>query len=442
MVVPTVVPTVARTAVPADVTTSALGAGRSRTDPPAPGAPGALLRCTGVDPATFAAQHWGRAPLLSRRAQLPGSFDDLLDLDTADELLSRRGLRTPFLRMARDGEVVGSGQFTGSGGAGAEIGDQVRDDRVAELFAGGATIVLQALHRCWPPVIDFAGRLATELGHPVQANAYLTPPSERGFAAHYDVHDVFVLQLTGRKHWTVHAPVHPDPLREQPWNSRADAVARAAAEQEPVLDTVLEPGDALYLPRGYLHAARSLGATTAHLTLGVHTITRFALVEALCALLADRPELRASLPMGLDVGDPDQLVPQLREVVGQLAAALPDVSAADVARRVHNKVWAGARPEPLGPIAQASFAAELRPEGSVRRRAGLRCSLRSGQDQVVLELPGRTITLPADTRPALAVLLDGAEVVVGALPGLADEDRLVLVRRLLREGVLVPATER
>ncbi|MFN2495864.1 MAG: cupin domain-containing protein [Pseudonocardiaceae bacterium] len=417
--------------------------GHSGAGAPAPPNASALARCISTDPDTFAAEHWGRAPLLSRRTQLAGSFDDLLDLDAADELLSRRGLRTPFLRMVRNGEVVGSAEFTGSGGAGAEIADQVRDDRVAELFAAGASIVLQALHRSWPPVIDFVGRLGIELGHPVQANAYLTPPSSRGFAAHYDVHDVFVLQLAGGKHWTVHAPVHPHPLRDQPWNSRADAVARAVAQEQPVLDTVLEPGDALYLPRGYLHAATSLGTTTAHLTVGVHTVTRFALVEAqiaaLRAMLAERAELRSALPMGIDVGDPRQLAPHLYAVADQLAAALREVPEADVARRVRARVWAGSRAEPLGPVAQTSFATALGTEHAVRRRGGLRCSLRTGQDLLVLELPDRTITLPAVTEPALEVLLTGADVAVGELPGLDDNDRLVLVRRLLREGVLVPA---
>ena len=65
-------------------------------------------------------------------------------------------------------------------------------------------------------MISFATRLAAELGHPVPANAYVTPPSSRGFSAHYDVHDVFVLQLAGRKRWTVYAPVHPGPAAHQP----------------------------------------------------------------------------------------------------------------------------------------------------------------------------------------------------------------------------------
>ena len=353
--------------------------------------------------------------------------------------MSRRGLRTPFLRLARDGAVVDSTSFTGPGGVGAEIGDQVRDDRVAALFAERTTVVLQALHRLWPPVIDFATRLGAELGHPVQANAYVTPPSSRGFSAHYDVHDVFVLQLAGRKHWTVHAPVHLDPLRDQPWSSHASAVADRARDDEPVIDTVLEPGDAMYLPRGWLHAATALGEVSAHLTVGVHVVSRYALVEALTALVADDPALRESLPLGLDVADPDALAPHVGAVREALAAALCRVPAADVARHVRARVWNGSRPEPVRPVAGAAFADGLAEGDVVRLRIGLPHRLRPQGDRVVVELADREIGLPAATAPALSALLGGDPCAVGSLPGMDSADQLVLVRRLLREGVLVPA---
>src|SRR5262249_56741892 len=146
--------------------------------------------------------------------------------------------------MASDGRVLDAARFTGPGGAGAEIADQVRDDRVADLFAEGSTLVLQGLHRSWPPLADFAAQLAADLGHPVQVNAYVTPPSNRGFTAHYDVHDVFVLQVAGAKRWAVHPPVLADPLRSQPSGDRAAAVA-GQARPEPRIAPVLTPGDRL-----------------------------------------------------------------------------------------------------------------------------------------------------------------------------------------------------
>ncbi len=426
--------------MPADV--AATGSGRSALDRPAPPRP-TLGRIVG-DTDAFAARHWGREPLLVGAADRPdgeAGFRDLLDLDGVDELLSRRGLRTPFLRLARNGAVVDSSSFTGGGGVGAEIGDQVRDDRVAALFAEGTTVVLQALHRTWPPVIDLATRLGAELGHPVQVNSYVTPPSSRGFSAHYDVHDVFVLQLAGRKHWTIHAPVHPDPLRTQPWSGHAAAVA-ARAGDAPTIDTVLEPGDAMYLPRGWLHAATALGEVSAHLTVGIHVVTRFALVEALAALVADDPRLRASLPLGVDVADPAALAPHLDAVRAALAEALDGVSAEAVARRVRGRVWTGTRPEPVGPVAVATFAEGLAVGDTVRLRVGLRFRLAVDGDRTVLTLPDRTVTLPGSTAEALRALLGPHPSTVGDLPGLDDADQLVLVRRLLREGVVVPTARK
>ncbi len=397
-----------------------------------------MARLVGPDVEEFSSRHWGREPLLRRTG---GGFGDLLDLDGVDEMLSRRGLRTPFLRLARNGSVVDSRSFTEGGGVGAEIGDQVRDDRIAALFAEGSTIVLQALHRTWPGIIDFTTRLTDELGHPAQVNAYVTPPSSQGFSAHYDVHDVFVLQLAGRKHWKVHAPVHPAPLRDQPWSEHADAVAARARDDAPVIDEVLEPGDVMYLPRGWLHSATALGDVSAHLTVGIHVVTRFAVVEALAALVGSDERLRATLPLGIDVADPNQLDGCLESVREDLIAALLAVPSEDVARHVRDRVWKGNRPEPLPPVAAATFALNLGEGDFVRRRDGLRFRVRdTGDDKVVLELPDRHLSLPDSTSTALSALLDGGTWRVGEIPGMDRADQLVLVRRLLREGVLMAAS--
>lgn len=395
-----------------------------------------MRRCVGIDPAEFASAYWSRRPLL-RPADRPDRFADLFTLDAVDELVSRRGLRTPFLRLAKDGQVVDAAKFTGPGGAGAEIADQVVDDRVLGLFLDGCTLVLQALHRMWPPLATFAQQLAADLGHPVQVNAYVTPPSNRGFAAHYDVHDVFVLQLAGEKRWVIHPPVHPDPLRTQPWTDRSAAVAEAA-RGEPAIDTVLRAGDALYLPRGWLHSAEALGSVSAHLTVGVHPTTRYTLVEALLAHVAEDPELRASLPVGLDVTDPGQLAPHLAATVDALARALARAEPDAVAARLRRRDRVQTRPEPVAPLAQAEVTAKVDQSTRVRIRRGLGHVLRSDGDHLVLELADRRISLPASTGPAVKALLDGGPVTVGELPGLDADDRVVLVRRLLREAVMVP----
>ncbi|GAA2962570.1 hypothetical protein GCM10010483_02130 [Actinokineospora diospyrosa] len=389
----------------------------------------------GVEPDEFAARYWGARPLLT--PSLPKGFDDLLTLDDVDELLSRRGLRTPFLRVAKNGAVMSSDQFTRGGGVGAEITDQVADDKVARLFDDGATVVLQGLHRLWPPLVEFAGQLGVDLGHPVQINAYITPPSSQGFSAHYDVHDVFVLQVAGQKCWRIHPPVHQDPLRSQTWDQHEAAVAERARDT-PLIEETLNPGDALYLPRGYLHSATALGEVSAHLTVGVHVLTRYTLVEALLALAGRDTDLRTTLPLGIDAADPDQVAPHLAATVEALGRVLRETPAAEVARRVRDRVWHGTRPEPLSPLAQAAAVRSAATGSVVRKRTGLRHRLWTDGDRVILEVPGDELSLPASTGPALRALLSGDPKVVGELPDISAADQGVLVRRLLREGILVP----
>jgi len=399
----------------------------------------ALARCVACPAPVFAEEHWGRAPRLSRSAELPADFTDLFDQGSVDELVSERGLRTPFLRVAKDGAVRPATAFTRGGGAGASIADQAADDKVLAEMAAGSTLVLQGLHRTWPPLVDFSAGLADELGHPVQINAYVTPPQSQGFAPHHDVHDVFVLQVSGRKHWTVHPPVVDDPLNNQPFDAFKGEIAERVA-QAPQIDTVLEPGDALYLPRGTVHSAQALGETSIHLTIGIHPVTRYDLVRFLLDAVQDDPRLRASLPMGADLGDPEVLAPHLAATVRALQEALEHVPATRIATRVEANLMQRTRPQAVGPLAQLAAADALTAHTPLRRRGALRLRLGSGEGgRVRLDYLDRTIDLPAETARAAAVIADSDVFSPSELPGLDADDQMTLARRLLREGVLVPA---
>ena len=305
-----------------------------------------------------------------------------------------------------------------------------------ELFADGHTVVFQGLHRTWAPITDFAGDLTTELGHPVQVNAYVTPSSSQGFSAHYDVHDVFVLQVAGEKRWRIHEPVQPAPLRAQPWEQHRTEVAARAAE-EPLLDTGLRPGDTLYLPRGYLHAAEALGDVSCHLTVGIHPVTRHHVLEALLDLVSDDVDVRTSLPMGVDLGDPAAVQADVAATVAALVERLPAVTAAEVADRLGASLVGSNRPEPVPPLAQAAALAALDADSVLRVRRHLRQTVAEDGDELVLRLHDRTLRLPASTAKAVRSLLDGECLRVADLPGLERPDALALARRLVREAVVL-----
>lgn len=396
----------------------------------------ALRRCVNVGPQTFATEYWSRRALLSPADTLPRDFTDLLDLDAVDELLSRRGLRTPFLRVAKGGTIRPVASYTRGGGAGAEVGDQVADDRVLGLFTEGNTLVLQGLHRLWPPLIEFAAALRAEITHPVQVNAYLTPHSSQGFAHHYDVHDVFVLQVAGAKRWRIHPPVLPDPLRSQPWTDRRTAVEQASTA-EPLIDTVLEPGDALYLPRGYVHGAQAMDGVSAHLTVGVHSVTRFAIVDALLAGAASDQNLRTSLPLGIDLSDAELVADEIRATIASLRSWLEQAEAGPAADRLRRAVWAQTRPAPVAPIRTATALSALDAQSVIALRPYLDLHWRVGEEGVRVETATHVLDLDFGAVPTLTALREGRKLALGELLDLDLETALNLGRDLLRAGIAI-----
>jgi bifunctional lysine-specific demethylase and histidyl-hydroxylase NO66 len=400
-----------------------------------------LSRCIATDPHTFAAEYWGRQPLLSRSDELPRDFGDLLSLETVDELIAERGVRSPFIRLAKQGALLARECYLGSAGFGAEIPDQVDTAKVLAEFAAGASIVLQGLHRLWPPLIEFVRAAVDDLGHPVQANAYVTPPGARGFDPHYDVHDVFILQAAGQKRWIVHDPVHSDPLASQPWTQHRGAIAERVTGQ-PVIDTVLSAGDALYLPRGWVHSAQSLETTSVHLTIGVSAMTAVDVARAVVDELADIDAFRRALPMGSAPTDPDWMTATASKIVAQMVDALRDRASMisdGAAARLSRRHAERTRPVSVRPLASMEAAARA-DMVTVQWRHGLVGAIDHRDGRVVLRLPDKTMTFPTSCAHALQALHGNTAAHAGSLPGLDHDEGTVLIRRLLREAVVVPTS--
>ena len=393
----------------------------------------ALARLVAVERDKFAAEYWGQEPLLSSAADLPGGFSELLDAKAIDELVSKRGLRTPFLRVAKNGTTLADRAFTASGGVGAGIADQVSDDRLVRLFADGSTLMLQALHRVWPPILDFCQKLAAEMGHPVQANAYVTPPQNQGFSAHYDVHDVFVLQIEGEKRWRIHRPVLASPLRDQPWNDRRADVEKRA-EEAPLMETLLKPGDCLYLPRGHLHAASTLGGMSTHLTLGIHVWTRFALAQQLVhqalQTLAEDPVMRASLPLGVEVSNPAETRQDFDVVTALLTDAVEQADLDRMSESLLDAARSNQRAAPIGPLKQLHDADAMTVDTQLVLRHHLAAAVDHTGSRILVRSRAGDLAVNEDEVGRLEALLSNGVATAGDVG-------LDLARRLLLAGLAI-----
>lgn len=109
----------------------------------------------------------------------------------------------------------------------------------------------------------------------------------------------------------------------------------------------------------------------------------------------------------------------------------------EAATRMRSRYADRTRPVAVRPLASLA-AAEQADTIAVRWRHGLVATVRRRDGRVHLVLPDRTISLPDVCADAIAALHAGLVADAGALPGLDAADGEVVIRRLLREAVVVP----
>jgi hypothetical protein len=353
--------------------------------------------------------------------------------------LLERSVRRPAFRLVREGSTLKPGALTRK----ARLGDRDLDDLASPnaVIAGyrrGATVVLQGLHLTDPGLARFANNLALELDQPVQINAYLSPESATGLDVHFDYHDVFVVQLEGTKRWRIWSPIERsvDPVGGK------HAIPRPAWEElgEPLLDLVLEEGDVLYLPRGHPHVAETTDRASAHLTIGLLSVTWHRVVRRAIDEAVDDGRLRASIPLGtLDAVPSGPLADDhaSRRAAPDLAGLDLDLGSIAVRRWVADEIWkrqASTRLRPRTPVDPAAA------DGLLDITPGPLVTLSREGDRSLLFLGDRTLSLPDEAHPFLAALLttEGAFTRT-ELPGLDDSSSRVVIERLLDEGLLVAA---
>jgi len=350
----------------------------------------------------------------------PAGFTDLFTLADVDHIISSSAPRLPAFRMVRDGKPLDPASYTRSARMGSMPVTGLADPgRVWDHFHDGATLVLQSVHRYWPSLAQLSRELELVLTHPVQVNIYVTPPASRGLGVHHDPHDVFVLQVSGRKQWDVFA-----------------ADGHEAGGDQRLIAAELQPGDAMYIPQRFPHAARTAGTASVHLTVGILTVSwrdalRASIATALDQALSDDP-----LPAGF-AATPDQWAAAVGDQLAEVRHRLDKLDPAVLATRAADRFWAQRPPLLGGQLQQLLALDRLTDDTEVRRRAGAVCRVRARGDRAELVLGDRTLSLPGRVRPALdAVLGTGGLAVRDLAPHLDASSRLVLVRRLVTEGLL------
>jgi hypothetical protein len=370
----------------------------------------------------FFTRYWEREPPPRPRGR-PRPDRPLVTLAEMDAVLTGRPHRHPELQLVDAARTVEVDEY-------AADDDSIDPVRAIKRFAAGATIVLNRLDEQVPRVRELLATLETELGILVQANTYLTPRGAQGFPVHYDNHDVIIVQCEGRKRWRLYDAPKPLPMRGERFEAAATKAGPKSAE------FVMEPGDALYVPRGLMHDAIAEGdELSLHVTIGFHAVRwSEVLLEAIARAAVDDIELRKGIPLGALVGaTPDaELAASLR---AHAARVLDGVRWERIRDRVEAQYLHGHKERLGGLLLDA--ATVLTAATALVRREGAHATVERQDDAAVLTVQGRSTRWPAHAAATLEAAV-GRERFTAAELGddLDEKGRVTLVRRLVAEGAV------
>jgi lysine-specific demethylase/histidyl-hydroxylase NO66 len=388
--------------------------------------------------ADFFERYWQESALLIKRGE-PSRHQTLLDTSGAANVAAILAIVNQLPAEAVD--VIG--RIKTSAADGESKAGKADNDSLLDWFANGATIRVKAIQLFCEPLGKLCRTLEEQLGFPVRANLYCTPANSRGFDLHFDTHEVLVLQLTGKKQWQVFAPTGRLPLEfvpPLPFETDREELKRARDAQAagqtdidesnlgpPVLQAQLEPGDCLYLPRGFWHRAEAQDYPSVHLTIGLHVLTWLDLFSVALGQVANRnEELRHALPLGLagNVSNTAKLETEFNKRMqlfvrdALLPAAVNEIGASFARSR-----------NTAGNEAAVESTTKLERNGVLRfylaadgKMAGLAC------DQ-------KEFWLPHGFAPALRFVAEQSVFSPEEIPGpTTNAAKLVFARQLLRDG--------
>jgi len=247
----------------------------------------------------------------------------LLDWDGFNGLLDQSSIWTArSLKLVFNGQPIPPEQYCVE--ALSQSGTALRPSpaKVQTLLAMGASLIAGDVQELTPELRTLSHRLARDFAGLVGANIYCSFGGVQAFDTHFDLHHVFAVQLEGEKTWRLYESRADAPV-DFPVD---DAEARrwfAETRGKLMTEVRMQPGDVLYLPRGWYHDAMTTEGASLHVTFSVTPLYGRILFRLLEAAAMQDPAFRQWLAPG-DAA-PDRLASQIADLGRRLAdlSALP-----------------------------------------------------------------------------------------------------------------------
>jgi len=238
-----------------------------------------------MKPSEFEVNYWEQQALFIER-KTAEYYKSLLSIENVDQILDNGRPNGKSLRVVKNQEALSPTKYENSDYS-------LNLNQLYASYADGYTIVINEVERYWQPLRNLCLNLQDKFNHKTVANMYLTPKNQKALMPHYDTHDVYVIQIHGKKHWKLYDVDYPTPIL----NSFQPIFQREQLKGEK--NITVGAGDILYIPRGIPHEAVTKDESSLHLTIGVYpTQWMDLLTKAIYQLAHTNLNLRQSLPMG------------------------------------------------------------------------------------------------------------------------------------------------
>jgi hypothetical protein len=383
-----------------------------------------------LEPFSFSAFYdawYEKKPLLIKR-QSPAFYASLLTLDDVNEHIGRAHLSTPALRLARNGEEIDASDYTypSSSPNSHWLDATVDKELLFAKFHEGYTIILMEHEQHSAAMLRLRHEVERAFHAPVRTHVYLTPRNAQGFSPHWDPTNVFVLQFTGTKEWAIYdSPVTLPTDRQLLYPGEWTRV-------EPTLTATLEPGDLLYIPRGFVHEAHSGDAVSGHVTLELQALTYADLLRQIAGNADADPWLHRPLPIDY------RSVASSDEFLRHVHAFFDNADLPASIERVHEDFANDRLPDATDRLADYVNLPRLGAASRLQIRSVVCHELSNGGGKAVFRFDRKTLELPASAARSIRFMVQAREFAVSALPG-SRKANLALCGTLVREGFLTIA---
>lgn len=386
----------------------------------------------------FIEQYWQKKSYYVQ-GQNTEYFASLISRQEIDTLIKTNGGKTDFVISLIGGKIVNPEK-----GVGHKAPSYWTAGNVFESFEKGSTIRLGNIASHCLSIRKLQQHFEANLQTDININLYLTPPGSRAFGAHYDDHDVFIVQISGSKIWKLFSPAEESPVevlhrgragwlkKEMPGSKKVRPLP--IPDQE--WSVKMQAGDLLYVPRGHVHQVYSEDEESLHLTVAVTVVTWYeVVVQALLETLKESDALREALPP--DISNRNFNTPYFNNRIAAVKADLEKHLTPEIMRDSVNEMArrfvVSRNPVPGNTVPVPEFSLITR----MRIRPDMVYRVEENRREMVFYYSGSYLLVQYELSGVLEYILAQKEFMIADLPQENSElVRINFIRKLFEGGFL------